>query len=180
VTNGSEAKSLSLAPQESCSNIAHVLDAEVALPPTQSRFTLRNGGDFACRPTRLSGLETTIALIALQFALFAMIAAYLAFSAATLHRRNRVSWESLSSRLDPARLAPAMAVSESARVAVLASDRSARWSAFRDAGVLMQMADFADRNSSAIDPSALASLRADAIRMRFAVLYSFVQHPQIL
>jgi hypothetical protein len=109
-----------------------------------------------------------------------MIAAYLGFSAAALHRRNQLSWESLSSRLDPAWLAPAMAVSESARVAVLASDRSARWSAFRNAGVLMQMADFADRNSSALDPSVLASLRADAIRMRFAVLYSFVQRPQIL
>jgi hypothetical protein len=109
-----------------------------------------------------------------------MIAAYLAFSAAALHRRNQVSWESLSSRLDPAWLAPAMPVSESARFAVLATDRAARWSAFRNAGVLMQMADFADRNSSAIDPSVLASLRADAIRMRFAVLYSFVQRSQIL
>ncbi|HMG86928.1 MAG TPA: hypothetical protein VK574_14445 [Terracidiphilus sp.] len=104
-----------------------------------------------------------------------MTAAYLTFSAATLHRRNQLSWESLSSRLQPA-----WSVSSSARVAVLASDRSARWSAFRDAGVLMQMADYADRNGVAVDPSVLASLRADAIRMRFAVLQSFVRRPRLL
>jgi hypothetical protein len=158
----------------------HVLDAEVALPPFPPRFNLRNGGDFANRPTQLSDPEITITLIALQFAVFTLTAAYLAFSAATLHRRNQVSWQSLSSRLQPSWISEAMPVSSSARVAVLASDRSARWSAFRDAGILMQMADYADRNGIAVDPSVLASLRADAIRMRFAVLRPFVRRPRIL
>jgi hypothetical protein len=111
--------------------------------------------------------------------MFTLTAAYLAFSVAALHRRNQLSWETLSSRLHPAWISGAMPVSSSARVAVLASDRSARWSAFRDAGVLMQMADYADRNGIAGDPSVLASLRADAIRMRFAVLQSLVRRSRI-
>lgn len=151
--------------------IKHFVDAEVALPPFPSRFNLRNGGDFAYRLTRLSGLEITITPIAFQFAGFTMIATYLAFSVAMLHRRNQLSWQSLSSRIDQAWLVPS---DGSARVAAPASDRSARWSAFRTAGVLMQMADYADRNGGAVDPSVLASLRADAIRIRVAALYSRV------
>ncbi len=108
--------------------------------------------------------------------MFTLTAAYLAFSVVALHRRNQLSWESLSSRLHPAWISGAMPVSSSARVA---ADRSARWSAFRDAGVLMQMADYADRNGIAVDPSVLASLRSDAIRMRFAVLHAFVRSPRI-
>ena len=98
-----------------------------------------------------------------------MIAAYLAFSVAMLHRCNQLAWQSLSSRIDQAWLAPA-----------LASCGSARWSAFRSAGVLMQMADYADRNGGAVDPSVLASLRADAIRIRVAALHSHVRRPRVL
>jgi hypothetical protein len=174
VTNHPEAKSLSLAPQEICSKIAHLIDAEVALSHSHSRFNLRSGRSFAYPSTQLSGPEITINLIAFQFAMFTLTAAYLAFSVAALHRRNQVSWESLSSRLHPA-----SSISRSARVAVLASDWSTRWSAFRDAGVVMQMADYAERNGLAVDPSELASLRADAIRMRFGVLHAFIRSPRI-
>lgn len=104
-----------------------------------------------------------------------MTAAYLAFSAVVLHRRNQLSWESLTSRLHPA-----WSSGGYAPVAAIASDRFGRWSAFREAGVLMHMADFADRNGSAIDPSVLASLRVDAIRLRFAVLQSFLRRPRAL
>ena len=103
-----------------------------------------------------------------------MISAYLAFSVAMLHRRNQLSWESMSSRIDQAWMAPAFASGGFARVATPAADRSARWSAIRTAGVLMQMADYADRNGCAVDPSVLACLRADAIRMRVAALLSRV------
>jgi hypothetical protein len=104
-----------------------------------------------------------------------MTAAYLTASAVMLHRRNQLSWESLSSRLHPA-----WSSGGYAPLVVNASDCSTRWSAFRDAGVLVQMADFADRNGSAIDPSLLASLRADAIRMRFGVLNSFFRRSRAL
>ena len=155
--------------------IEHLVDAEVALRRSPSGSNLRGGGNSVYRPTQCSVPEDTITLIAFQFAAFTLIAAYLAFSVATLHRRNQVSWESLSSRLDPA-----WSLAGSAGVAVLASDRSVRWSAFRNAGVLMQMADYADRNGTAIDPSVLSSLRADAIRMRIAVLQSLVRRSRVL
>jgi hypothetical protein len=145
------------------------------LRPPQARSNLRSGNHFAYRTGKRQIAEIAITLIALQFAAFTVTAAYLAFSVVMLHRRNQVSLESLSSRLDPAWLAGG-----SVRVANRASDRSASWSAFRDAGILLQMADFADRNDCAIDPSLLASLRADAIRMRFEVLNSFFRHPRAL
>jgi hypothetical protein len=135
---------------------------------------LRNGGHFAYRPTQISVPEIAITLITVQFAGFTMIAAYLAFSVAMLHRRNQVSWESLSSRIDRTWLAPALHSGGSARVAAPGADGPRRWSAFRTAGVLMQMADYADRNGCAVDPSVLAALRADAIRMRVASLRSRV------
>lgn len=118
--------------------------------------------------------EIKIAPLVIQFAAFAVTAGYLVLSAAMLHRRNQLSWESLLSRLHPAWLAP-----HSAPASALMSAPSMCLSAFRDAGVLMQMAGFADRHSSGIDPSIIASLYAEAVQMRFAGLRSLVRPPRI-
>jgi hypothetical protein len=120
---------------------------------------------FRVRAARLNSLsEITILLIALQFAAFITIATYLTSVAFAMHRRNRSSWTSLVSQLHPAWSA------ERVRIPERLADRSRL---FRDAGILMQMADFAERNGSAIPPATLASLREDAVRLRLAVLRRF-------
>jgi hypothetical protein len=158
-----------------CPEIERFIDAEVALRPPLTSSNLRSGQHFAYRTGKRQIAEIAITLIALQSAAFTLTAAYLVFSAVMLHRRNQLSWDSLSSRLHPAWASTRYA----APFGAIAADRSALWSAFRDAGVLMQMADYADRNGVAVDRSVVASMRADAIRIRFAVLQSFLRQPRV-
>jgi len=102
-----------------------------------------------------------------------MIALYLGNFAAEQQRRNQQSWESLVGRLHQAWHAGG-----SGSGAAIATGRRELWAAYRDAGVIMQMADFAERNSGGLDPSLelsfdpsfLKALRADAIQVRLAVL----------
>ena len=149
--------------------IEHFLNAEVPLLRPRAHSNLRSGNHFANRNPQIP--EIAITLIALQFAAFSLTAAYLAFSCAMLHHRNQISWEALVSRLHSAWLDAASPHG----VPALASGRSASWSAWRDAGTLLQLANFADRHSFAIDPAILATLRADAAHLRFAALRSLIR-----
>ncbi len=92
---------------------AHLIDAEVALSPPPTRFNLRSGQNFRLSFDATPNRGNHDHSDRIQFAIFTLTAAYLAFSVVTLHRRNQLSWESLSSRLHPAwspRATPAVAV----------------------------------------------------------------------
>jgi hypothetical protein len=104
-----------------------------------------------------------------------MIAMYLGNFAAEQRRRNHQSWESLVGRLHQAWHARGSGGSAAAIA------RRELWAAYRDAGIIMQMADIAERNGDTLDPSFDASfldaLRADAIQVRLAVLRAVARRP---
>ena len=102
-----------------------------------------------------------------------MIAVYLGNFAAEQRRRNHQSWESLVGRLHHAWHAGGPGSG-----AAIATGWRNLWAAYRDAGLIMQMADVVERDSGSpdtslepsFDPSFLKAIRADAIQVRLAVL----------
>lgn len=86
-----------------------------------------------------------------------MTAIYLGYSAAELHRRNQRSWQTIVSSL------------------VTDSDADAGpWVAYRNAGVMMEMADYLERNARGFDAQDLRELRSHALQLRFYALRSFL------
>jgi hypothetical protein len=53
------------------------------------------------------------------------------------------------------------------------------WAMFQNAGVLMQMIQYAERNGGRTDPRFLAELRNDAMRIRFGVLNRMFLHSHL-
>jgi hypothetical protein len=79
------------------------------------------------------------------------IAVYLAAMGVALDRRNRRTWESLAARLAPG---------------------SGRRVPFRNAGVLLEMVDYACRADNHFDASLAETLRSEAIRVRLGTVLS--------
>ena len=50
------------------------------------------------------------------------------------------------------------------------------WAIFQNAQVMMQMADFADRNGEGVDKILLETLRSDAMQIRLLVLMALAQY----
>jgi hypothetical protein len=94
-----------------------------------------------------------------QIAACTMVAIYLGYCRTRLHDRNMRSWEQIVGRLDPA-----WAAGKAAGTSVT-SPHGLRV-LHKSAGALMEMADYAERNSNSIDPKLLAALSDDAIHIR--------------
>ncbi len=115
----------------------------------------------------------------LQIALFVSVAVYLGQWSAGLHRRNARSWDALVARLglnlreggSSADLAAEMdrhfTSEEIAQRALTAQGRRAM---FREAGVMLEMADYAERNGGAEIAPLVARLRSHALAIRMGTL----------
>jgi predicted Ser/Thr protein kinase len=110
------------------------------------------------------GRENKTILIPLQFAVCAAITLYLVHCRVELQRRNQRSWQQIVSRFSPA-----LQSIETARRISATAPRVA----FRNAGVMMEIADYAERNSSGLDIAAIEGLRSHALSVRFSALKSF-------
>jgi hypothetical protein len=92
-----------------------------------------------------------------------------------MHRRNHRSWPAIVARMSPeCRLAWSATASSQPEAVNFLSAKSP-WAAFRDAGVMMEMADFAERNAMNLDPVRVQAVRIRAIQLRFAALESMVR-----
>jgi hypothetical protein len=112
-----------------------------------------------------------------------LVIVYLGCSGFLAHRRNERSWDSLAARLATGMVASIFVAgpSEAMRAGAIDEDfrsmitsRRGRWAAFKGAGVVLEMADYAERARSSIDPALLDSLRNDAMRSRLFALKSLV------
>jgi len=101
-------------------------------------------GDFAAR-----GLPILLPFV--QFALMVSIAGYLTAVWIALDRRNHQTWEQLAVRIHPG---------------------VGRWAAFHNAGVSLEMVDYASQASNPIDASLAQKLRTEAMRVRLAAVLS--------
>jgi hypothetical protein len=124
-------------------------------------------------------------LISLQLLAFAALVTWLVRWRAAAKRRSLQSWESLLGRLrmdwSARELSENLLWKEG--IDATAEDAWTRmegprglWAIFQNAGVMMEMADFAARNCPDIDRVLVATLRSDAMQIRLCVLMALAQY----
>jgi hypothetical protein len=120
-----------------------------------------------------------------QIAIVAAAALYFALWRTRMRRRNAQSWDALLARLRPDWSARELSNHFLWEEGIEASPEDAwrrmegpkgLWVMFKNAGVMMEMADFAAKHSSGVDPVAVATLRSDAMQIRFCVLMALGQY----
>ncbi|HMH11907.1 MAG TPA: hypothetical protein VK578_02255 [Edaphobacter sp.] len=121
----------------------------------------------------------------LEIAVMAAVAVYLAHWRAGLCRRNAQSWESLVARLRPdwsaRELSDQFLWKEG--LSTNPEDTWTRmqgphglWVMYRNAKVMLEMADYATRNSDNVDRLLLETMRSDAMQIRTCVLITLAQY----
>jgi hypothetical protein len=122
-------------------------------------------------------------LFDLEWAVLVAVTVYLVWSGFLAHHRNARSWDSLVARLGSGTLAGIFVADRSEVVEASAIDEDFRskitsrrglWAVYKGAGVVLEMADYAERNRSSIDPALLDSVRNDAMRSRVIALKALV------
>jgi hypothetical protein len=123
-------------------------------------------------------------LTLLQIVAFAVVAISLVHWRACFRRRNTESWESLVARLRRGWSAHDLTESFLGKEGLSAPPeeiwkrmQGARglWAMYRNAGVMLEMADYAARTSASINSELLASLRGDAVQIRVGALTALAQ-----
>ncbi len=124
-------------------------------------------------------------LIVLQTTIVMALAAYLHHWMAGVRRRNKQTWGSLMARLrpdwnsrelnDPTLWAEAHRATPEEKWERIEGARGLV-AMFQNASVMLEMADYAARNSDSVDPQLLASLRSDAMQIRVSVMEALARY----
>ena len=121
----------------------------------------------------------------LQILVFAAIAIYFGRRRSGLRRRNAQSWDSLLARLRPDWSARELSDQFLWKEELNATPEDAwermegpkgLWVMYQNARVMLEMADFAARNSADVDKLVLETLRSDAMQIRLCVLMGLAQY----
>src|SRR5208337_5199855 len=121
----------------------------------------------------------------LQIAIVPAVAIYLGRMRVNMRRRNTQSWESIVARLrkdwsgrslsDHYLWKEGLSISpEEAWERIKGA--SGLWAMYHNAGVMVEMADYAARNSATIDQEIVVNLRNDAVQIRARVLKVLAQY----
>jgi hypothetical protein len=121
----------------------------------------------------------------LQIATVAALAWYLGCWHRRAHRHNAQSWDSLLAQLRPDWSAHAVSDQFLWKEGLDATcddvwqrleGPKGLWVIFQNSRVLLEMADYADRNGEGIDRLLLENLRSDAMQIRLCVLMALAQY----
>jgi hypothetical protein len=121
----------------------------------------------------------------LQIVAVAGVALFLVRWRASLRRRNERSWDSLLARLRPDWSARELSDHFLWKEGLNATPEDAwqrmdgpkgLWAMYQNAQVMLEMADFAAKNSEAVDRLLLETLRSDAMQIRVCVLMALAQY----
>ena len=124
-------------------------------------------------------------LILLQVVVIAAVVGFFLRWRAGVRRRNSQSWDSLLARLRPEWSARDLSEHFLWKDQLNATPDDAwrrmegpkgLWVMFQNARVMMEMADFAARNSNDVDKVLLETLRSDAMQIRVCVLMALTQY----
>ena len=124
-------------------------------------------------------------LIALQVALVSGLAVYLLRWHSGVRRRNAQTWDSLLARLRPDWSARELSDQFLWREGLNATPEDAwqrmegpkgLWVMHQNARTMLEMADYAAKNSPAVDRLLLETLRSDAMQIRVCVLMALAQY----
>jgi hypothetical protein len=120
-----------------------------------------------------------------EFGAVSLIALYLGRWMLGLRRRNAQSWESLIARLQPGwsgrELSEHFLWKEGLNATPVETWKRIHGvrglcAMYQNARVMLEMADFAARNSDAVDPLLLETMRSDAIQIRACITSAFVHY----
>jgi hypothetical protein len=121
----------------------------------------------------------------LQIATVVAIAVYLVRWRSRVRQRSVQTWESLLGRLRPDWSARELSGNFLWKEGINATPEDAwqrmegprgLWVMFKNAGVMLEMANFADRNCDNVDRLLLETLRSDAMQIRLCVLMALGQY----
>lgn len=124
-------------------------------------------------------------LILLQIVVFACLGIFLFRWRQGASRRNSQSWDSLLARLRPDWSARELSEQFLWKEGLNATPTDAwqrmegpkgLWVMYQNASVLMEMADYAARNSTNVDRLLLETMRSDAMQIRVCVLMALAQY----
>ena len=124
-------------------------------------------------------------MISLEIAAFLIIGFYFYRVRAAARRRNEQSWDSLLSRLCPNWSARELSDQFLWKEGLNATPEDAwkrmegpkgLWVMHQNARVMMEMADYAAKNSATVDRLLLETLRSDAMQIRVCVLMALAQY----
>lgn len=124
-------------------------------------------------------------VILLPIAAIAFVAVYLVHWLRSARQRNEQSWESLVARLQPDWIAGSLGTGALTNLAVDATPQEkwqcvqgaqGLWTMYQNASVMIELADFAARNSESVDRVLLESLRSDAIQIRVCVINALLKY----
>lgn len=125
-----------------------------------------------------------ILFLSLQLAVFFAIAAYLSHCRAGLQRRNARSWDAIVRLLLAGSSGDGASVNFAVEIDRRFTNQSieqrvgsprGRRTMFRDAGVMMEMADYAERNGGERQALFVTALRRHALAIRIGTLRDFVR-----
>lgn len=124
-------------------------------------------------------------LVLLEIASVVAVALYLVWWRNGVKRRNSQSWDSLLARLRPDWSARELSDRFLWQEGLNATPEDAwqrmegpkgLWAMYQNSQVMMDMADYAARNSSSVDRLLLETLRSDAMHIRVCVLMALAQY----
>ena len=120
----------------------------------------------------------------LQIVAVALVVGYLGYLRVSVARRNKQSWESLIACLQTGwsgrQLSEHFLWKEGLSSTpddtwVHIQGTHGLWAMFKNAGVMLQMADYAARHAENVDPELLRTLRSDAVQIRICTLMTIAQ-----
>jgi|SRR5665213_400996 len=120
-----------------------------------------------------------------EIGIAASSAVYLSLWRIRIHRQRTAAWDSLVAQLKPSCLGSDLSqesLGDEERN-ITTGERWRRiqgargfWDMYENAGVMLNMADYAVRNGSAVDQELLAQLRSDATQIRVCIFFALSQH----
>jgi hypothetical protein len=127
----------------------------------------------------------TMILPLLQIVLIVAIGLYLGYLRGRMRRRNNQSWGALLARLRPEWSARELGDHSLWQEALNVTSEDAwlrvdgprgMWAMYENAQVMMEMAEYAARNSDSVDRLLLETLRSDAMKIRICVFSAMIQY----
>ena len=124
-------------------------------------------------------------MLLLEFSALGVVALYLVRWHSGVRKRNAQSWDSLLARLRPDWSARELSDHFLWKEGLDATPEDAwqrmkgpngLWVMFQNARVMMEMAEYANRNSDSVDRVLLETLRSDAMQIRLFVLMALGQY----
>jgi len=123
-------------------------------------------------------------LTVLQIVAVALVVGYLGYLRISMGRRNKQSWESLIARIQTGwsgrQLSEHFLWKEGVNSTpdetwVHIQGARGLWVMYKNAAVMLQMADFAARHAGSVDPELLQAVRSDAMQIRLCTLRTIAQ-----